>query len=287
MDIKDVSIVLPAFNEEAVVFEVIDGLKKSLLGVEVIVVDDGSTDDTALKAQQAGAIVVSHKRNKGYGASLKTGVKMSSRPYVLFCDADGQHSIDDVKSIIDSEDNFDMVVGARDWGSHIIWKRVLGKLVLSCFANFLLGERIPDFNSGLRLVKKDILLKYFHLLPDGFSMSTTMTFAFSKSGHDIKWVPISSRKRKGESSVSQVRHGFQTMMLMLRLTVLFEPLKVFMFISGIFFVASIISLILNLFVTFGQSIGKLTVVFFISTLIMFMFGLLCDQVSALRRELHQ
>jgi len=286
VDLKNITIIVPALNEAQSVFGVIDSLKKYLLGAEVIVVDDGSRDNTALKAQQAGAIVVSHKRNRGYGFSLKTGVKMSTRKYVLFCDADGQHSVEDVKKIIDSEDNFDMVVGARDGNSHAVWERVLGKSILSCFANFLLGEKIPDFNSGLRLVKKDILLKYFHLFPDGFSMSTTMTFAFIKSGYDIKWVPISSQKRKGKSSVSQVRHGFQTIMLMLRLTVLFEPLKVFLFFSGCFFAATIISLTFNLFATSGQSIGKLTVMFFISTLIIFIFGLLCDQVSAIRRELH-
>lgn len=286
MDLKDLTIIIPAFNEAKSVFEVVEGLKKNLSGVEVIVVDDGSSDDTALKAKQAGAMVVSHKRNKGYGAGLKTGVRLSSRSHVLFCDADGQHSIRDVRSIIDSEDNFDMVVGARDWGSHIVWERALGKSVLSTFANILLGEKIPDFNSGLRMVKKDVLLKYFHLLPDGFSMSTTMTFAFYKSGYDIKWVPITTHKRKGKSSVLQLRHGFQTFMLMLRLTVLFEPLKVFLFIAGIFFAAGIISLIFSLFMTLGQSIGKLPVIFFISALILFMFGLLCDQVSALRRELH-
>jgi len=286
MNIKDVTIIIPAFNEEAAVFEVVDGLEKSFPGVEVIVVDDGSTDETAFSAKKAGAFVLSHKRNRGYGASLKTGVRMSNRPYVLFCDADGQHSIEDVKNVINAGDNFDMVVGARDRGSHVAWKRVLGKSLLSCFANFLLGERIPDFNSGLRLVKREVLLKYFHLLPDGFSMSTTMTFAFFKSGYDIKWVSINAKKRKGKSSVSQIRHGFQTIMLMLRLTVLFEPLKVFLFISGIFFVAGIASLAFNLIMTIGQSMGKLTILLFVSALIMFMFGLLCDQVSALRRELH-
>lgn len=286
MDTKNITIIVPAFNESSSVFEVVNDLKKYLPGIEVIVVDDGSTDDTALKAKQSGAIVVSHKRNRGYGASLKTGVKMSTRQYVLFCDADGQHAVGDVKKIIDSGDDFDMVVGARDDGSHVVWERTLGKSVLSWFANFLLGEKIPDFNSGLRMVKKDILLKYFHLFPDGFSMSTTMTFAFFKSGYNIKWISINSRKRKGKSSVSQLRHGSQTVILMLRLTVLFEPLKVFLSISGIFFAAGIISLAGNLLMTLGQSIGKLSIIFFISALIMFMFGILCDQVSALRRELH-
>jgi glycosyltransferase involved in cell wall biosynthesis len=286
MDTKNVTIIIPALNEEAAIFDVVRDLKKNLPGAEVIVIDDGSIDGTALKAKESGAVVISHKRNKGYGASLKTGVRASIRPYVLFCDADGQHSFEDVMNVIDSGDGYDMVVGARDWGSHIPRSRLPGKFILSRFANILLGQKIPDFNSGLRMVKKDILLKYFHLFPDGFSMSTTMLFAFLKSGYDVKWVPINARKRKGKSSVSQVRHGLQTLMLMLRLTVLFEPLKVFLWISTIFFITGVINLFANLVMTAFQSIGKLTIVLFISALVTFMFGLLCDQVSALRRELH-
>jgi glycosyltransferase involved in cell wall biosynthesis len=288
MDPKKVSIIIPVYNEAAAIAGVVKGLRMRFPHTEIIVVDDGSKDNSGALADQAGAKVLRHPNNRGYGASLKTGVRKADHPFVVFCDGDGQHSTEDIGRLIDhTTDELDMVVGARTEQSHIVKRRFLGKLVLHHFANFLVGETIPDVNSGLRVVKKDVLLKYFHLMPDGFSMSTTTTFAFMKSRRNIAWVPITVVKRMGKSMVSQRKHGPEAMLLMLRLTVLFEPLKVFLTAASALFWLSVISASINLFLSAGQSIGNSTVIFWISAMLVFMFGLLCDQISALRREMHE
>lgn len=284
---EEITIIIPAFNEEVVVGKVVQELISTFPGVEIAVVNDGSRDQTSVKAREAGAIVIDHEKNLGYGASLRTGVLFSKRPYVLFCDADGQHSSENVKSIIEAFHDCDIVIGKRDKNSNMPVERILGKLFLKKFANFLAGQEIPDFNSGLRIVKKDVLLKYLHLMPDGFSFSTTTTFAFLKGKHRMKWIPVTVSKRLGKSSVQQWKHGPEALMLMLRLTILFEPLKVFLFISGILLLLSIIGLAQNIFFGGTPGITDSTVLLCISTLFVFLFGLICDQISALRRELHE
>lgn len=287
MNPDNVSIIIPAYNEEEAIGFVVEGLIAAFPTSEIIVVDDCSTDNTRKLAEEAGARVISHARNSGYGAGLRTGTEAADREYVLFCDADGQHTIEDVEKIIDSIGDEDMVVGARGQDSHVQLSRRPGKFVLKRFANYLAGENIPDLNSGLRAIRRDLLLKYMHLMPSGFSFSTTSTFAMLKTNRRILWIPITVKKRLGTSSVRQLRHGSQTIMLMLRLTVLFEPLKVFLSVAGWLFLLSILTLGVNLYISGGQQIGLTTVVFFLAALMVFMFGLLCDQVSALRREIHE
>ncbi len=285
----DLSIVIPTYNEQAVISDVIAGLKEELKNenCEIIVVDDGSFDNTFEIAARLGVQVVRHEFNKGYGAALKTGVRDALGEIVLFFDGDGQHDARDVVRLLEHFPEYDMVVGARTKNSS--YKPLLrrpGKRILSVFANFLAGTKIPDLNSGLRAFKKDILLKYMHLLPSGFSFSTTSTFAFLKSNRRIKYVPIATRKRIGKSSVKQFRHGSQTIMLMLRLIVLFEPLKVFLPTSFLLFALGCASMVQNLIVTpFG--IADATILLLISSLLIFFFGLLTDQVSAMRREKHE
>ncbi len=285
----DLSIVIPAYNEQAVIGDVIAGLKEELKNknYEIIVVDDGSTDKTFEIATGLGVKVIRHEFNKGYGASLKTGTRESSGEIVLFLDGDGQHNPKDVRPLLKHFPEYDMVVGARTKSSS--YKPLLrrpGKRILSMFANFLAGTKIPDLNSGLRAFKKDILLKYIHLLPSGFSFSTTSTFAFMKSNRRVKYVPIATRKRVGKSSVKQFRHGFQTIMLMLRLIVLFEPLKVFLPTSFLLFILGGASIVHNIIID-PQGIADVTVFLLISSLLIFFFGLLTDQVSAMRREKHE
>ncbi|MGO9115722.1 MAG: hypothetical protein ACLP9L_41480, partial [Thermoguttaceae bacterium] len=160
-----------------------------------------------------------------------------------------------------------------------------GKFILSAFANFLAGVRIPDVNSGIRAIKRHVIMRYLHLMPTGFSFSTTSTFAMLKSGRPVKWIPITVEKRIGTSSVSQVRHGFQTLLLMLRLTTLFEPLKVFLPVSGLFLLVAIAFLIANLLA--GHAVPQTSVIMSVSSVMVFLMGLNMDQVAAIRREKHE
>jgi glycosyltransferase involved in cell wall biosynthesis len=280
-----VSIVIPAFNEEGGLGDVLDGLRGSFPGAEIIVVNDGSTDSTATLAETKGASVISHMRNLGYGASLKTGARAATGDYVLFCDADGQHTPTDVGRLLAIASDYEMVVGARDADSHQPLIRRPGKTLLRWFANILAGIRIPDLNSGLRVFHRETLLQYLHLMPDGFSFSTTSTFAMLKSNRRVLWVPITVKKRVGKSTVRQLRHGPQTLMLLLRISVLFEPLKLFVSVAAVLLLAAVCSLLLDVFML--ENLTDTTVLLSLAGLIIFMSGLLCDQVSALRRQQHE
>lgn len=280
-----VSIVIPAFNEENGIGDVVRGLLKSLPESEIIVVNDGSTDRTAEVANVPGVKVITHPRNLGYGASLKTGTRAAQGCYILFCDADGQHTPEDVGRVAREVLGNDMVVGARDAESHQPLVRRPGKAVLRWFANTLAGIKIPDLNSGLRAFHRETLLRYLHLMPDGFSFSTTSTFAMLKSNRRVLWLPITVKKRVGKSTVSQIRHGPQTLMLLLRISVLFEPLKVFISVSMVLFGLALSSLLLDVFLF--SNLADTTVLLTLSGLLVFMSGLLCDQVSALRRQQHE
>jgi glycosyltransferase involved in cell wall biosynthesis len=287
MKAADVSIVIPAYNEAGAIGAVIKGLVEAFPEAELIVVNDGSQDDTGAIACEAGARVIEHDRNRGYGSALRTGTLNAGRDYVLFCDSDGQHSVEDVGRLIDACNQHDMVVGARGQDSHSPLRRRPGKFIIRAFADHLAGEKIPDLNSGLRMIRRDVLLKYLHLMPTGFSFSTTSTFAMLKTHRQVKWVPITVTQRVGQSTVQQWKHGPQTLMLMLRLTVLFEPLKVFLEVAGMLAVLTLVSFIVGLYTSGRLNIGSSTVVLAVATLLAFAFGLLCDQVSALRREIHE
>ena len=284
---KEVSIIVPALNEEQSIEQVVRGLVTSFPSSEIIVVNDGSTDKTEMLANQAGALVVNHDSRRGYGAALRSGILASTRDFVLFCDADGQHRIEDVARVMAECSNCSMVVGARTTNSHVPINRRPGKFIIQHWANILANQKIPDINSGLRIIEKCVLLKCLHLMPTGFSFSTTSTFALMKGNYGVKWVPITVQARKGDSTVKQLRHGPETMMLMLRLTVLFEPLRVFLFVTFVLFGISLSSFAYDMIATNFQKVSITTEFFSVSTLLVFLFGLLCDQVSALRREFHE
>jgi glycosyltransferase involved in cell wall biosynthesis len=287
MNVNNITIVIPALNEGQSIANVVRNLIQRFGSPEILVINDGSEDNTEEEAQKAGARVINHIRNRGYGWCLRTGTLASERDYVLFCDADGQHTAEDVERVANAIDGFDMVVGKRGNDSHISLLRVPGKFILRKFADFLAGERIPDLNSGLRIIRRKVLLKYLHLMPNGFSFSTTSTFALLKGNYSIKWVPITAGERRiGKSTVRQLKHGPQTLMLILRLTVLFEPLKIFLLVTKWLALFSLISLGVDIAQGGDTGLSDTTVLLSISTLIIFMFGLLCDQVSSLRREIH-
>jgi glycosyltransferase involved in cell wall biosynthesis len=255
------------------------------LNYEIIIVDDGSTDNTGKIAIKHGAKVIFHPYNKGYGAALKTGIREATNENILIIDADGQHNYGDIERIVEHLAEYDMVVGCRTKDSYTQLSRKLGKIFLHQLANYLSGFKIPDLNSGFRTFKKSKVMEFIHILPNTFSFATTITLAFYQRGYSIKHVPIVSEKRKGgKSEVKQVRHGMQTLLLIIRVIMLFNPLKIFVPVSGILFLVGFFYSIYSfIFVKFHIPTGALLLL--LSSIIVFLFGVIADQIAALRMEM--
>ena len=283
-----ISVIIPVFNEAKIIDTVIAGLdtelKKLEIDYELLAVDDGSTDNSQEILRKNSLIkLLSHPYNKGYGASLKTGAKNARYDWLLFFDGDGQHKPEDIKEFLRYADQYDMIAGCRQ-GYQGPWVRQPGKKLLRWIANYLAEQKIPDLNCGFRLLKKEYFLRYCHLFPNNFSLSTTSTLAFFKEGLSIKYLPITINKRNGQSTV-KLSDGLRTIMLIIRLIMLFPPLKIFLPVAFISFTVSVLmianDLILSNFTLISKSAGFL----FITSLLIFLFGLLADQVAAIRREL--
>jgi glycosyltransferase involved in cell wall biosynthesis len=280
------TLIIPAFNEERAIGPVLDELIGAPGCREIIVVDDGSSDRTAQIAAERKVRVISHPYNRGYGAALKSGILAATTDIVVCCDADGQHGLEDVMRIVGQAHRYDMVVGARSRDSHQPISRMPGKKVLAWFANLLAERTIPDLNSGLRSFQTATIRRYLHLMPEGFSFSTTSTLAMFRTGASVEYLPISTRRREGRgSSVKMFRDGFRVLMLIVNLTVLFNPMRVFLPLSFFFMAASAVY-----FAWFSLyervHITESMVLLFVTGIILFFLGVVCEQVSAIRREIH-
>ncbi len=282
----DVSLVIPAFNEEAAIGRTLDEVAPVLAAHparwEVIVVDDGSRDRTAEEARARGARVVTHRRNRGYGAALKSGVLSARGDTVVFYDADNQFEPADIPRLMTELSDHDAVLGARTSSSYAPFSRRGGKKVLGWLANYLARTQIPDLNCGLRAVRRDLLLDYLHLLPNGFSASTTTTLVLLKEGHDVKFVPVTVKRRIGNSTVRPIKDGVDTALLIVRLTTLLDPFRVFGPVSGVFFLFGLVWGVHYIRLGRGLSIGAMFML--VSSVVIFFFGLLADQVASMRRE---
>jgi glycosyltransferase involved in cell wall biosynthesis len=290
---SSVSIIIPAFNEEKSIGNVLQGLAAWCARAEIIVVDDASTDRTAQIAEQAGFRVIRHRTNKGYGAALKTGIRACQGDIVVMMDADSEHNAAQISKLLDNFGDNDMVVGARAKGSHAPFIRRPGKWLLSQVANYLAQTNIPDLNSGFRAFRKDVARLFLHILPNGFSFTTTLTLALFKEGYNIAYVPITTTPRVGTSTVHPIRDGINTLMLIIRIIALFDPIKVFLPTSFFLFLLGVVYWIGSGIFRYAQHIepafhiptGAMLVM--LSAVIVFMFGILADQVSAIRREKYE
>jgi glycosyltransferase involved in cell wall biosynthesis len=276
----EATIIIPAYNEEEGITDVINQLKVLSANYEILVIDDGSKDNTYKLATDTGVKVIRHPYNKGYGAALKTGIRNAEADVVLFMDADGQHKPSDIKKIIQYIGGFDMVVGARTKKSKISLLRRPGKKILSITANYLAGMKIPDLNSGFRALKKSVVLEFMHILPNSFSFSTTITLALITSGYSVKYVPIEAPERVGKSKIKPFRDGFRFIMMIVRTISLFNPLKLFLPVSLLLFLGGMLSLIYDII---HGNIGDTSLLLIISSVLLFFFGVLSDQVSVLIR----
>ncbi len=283
---KSLSIIIPAYNEEKAIAQTIEGLKKELnkldLECEIIVVNDASTDKTKeILEKIKGIKIINHHENRGYGASLKAGILNAKFENLLFFDADGQHKPEYIKELLKYSDEFDMVSGQREgYKGPLI--RQPGKKILLWLANYLSQQKIPDLNCGLRLVKKDKILKFLHLLCDGLSFSTTTTLLFINENLPIKYIPVTINKRNEGKSTVKPKHALDTLIFILRTVMLTEPLRVFLPVSIFLFILSVVLLIQNLIY---ENISDITILLAISAILIFFFGLIADQISALRKEI--
>lgn len=239
MTTKDLSVtaVLPAYNESGAIAEVVSGVRDALKGcaktVEVLVVDDGSTDGTGEAARAAGAKVIRHPVNRGYGQALRTGIAAAKGDWILMTDADGSYPTSEIAKLFAHAPDFDLVIGARTgvhfWGSP--WAALLRWIYL-WVAGFIVGENVPDANSGLRLVRRSMLLSMGPVECLGFSYSTTMTLSFLQAGRFVKYVPIAFTARVGRSKVRKWRDMLRTLHLMTEVLIVYNPLKLFIVLTG-------------------------------------------------------
>ena len=226
----ELSVIIPAYNEEATIGALLEGihrvLRKRGIRADVIVVDDGSTDATAETARSKGVLVVPHGSNKGYGASLKTGVERCRHEILLIMDGDGTYSPEDIAVLLESYDGEDMIVGARaDEEASLPGLRRLAKKSLRALAGYFAGVRIPDLNSGMRLIRKEAVLEYLDLLPSGFSFTSTITLALLKKGHRVRFVPIRYYPRRTGSKFLPYRETFRILRQILRTMLRLSKLK--------------------------------------------------------------
>lgn len=282
------TLIVPAYNEEPVLGRVLEELLATLPAERfaILVVDDGSTDGTAAVAArfQPRVTLLRHKRNYGYGASIKTGVLASTTEYLCLFDADGQHDPADVERLLAAGEENDMVVGARNLGGFRNLRRAPGKLVLHMVANLLAGRYIPDLNSGLRLFRREVLTPYLHLLPDGFSASTTSTMILLSRGYLVEYIPIQTRQRVGVSQVRQLRDGAATLLMILRMVLLFRPVRFFSLVSAVLILGGSLYGLNRLMLAGSTGLSGGSMLIILLGVLFFIFGLLTDQIASLRLE---
>ncbi len=277
---NQVSIIIPAFNEEEGIEKVLDQLKSLNLGKksEIIVVDDGSTDQTFKIASAKGTKVIRHEQNMGYGAALKTGIRHAKNEIIVITDADGSYPINNIPTLLENMENADMVVGARIGKKvHIPIFRKPAKWFITKLANRLSGIKIPDLNSGLRAMRKDRVERFFSILPDSFSFTSTITLAFLTNRYSVKYIPIEYYKRKGKSKIHPIKDTLNFIQLVIRTIMYFDPLKIFLPLSFIFFVASGVVLIVSWIS--GRFMDVTTVILFVTGIQLLAIGMIADLID--------
>lgn len=283
-----VSLVIPVYNEPESIKDVISGAKSVEEVDEIIVVDDGSTDNTGeVLSSIEGIQVISHPYNLGNGASVKSGIRAASGDVVVMMDADGQHSPLDLPEILLYLNDYDMVIGSRYGVKNSSKFRGFGNRILIVIANFLSNSDIKDLTSGFRAIKRTKILEFLHLLPNKFSYPTTSILAFLHSGYTIKYVTMKNFKKriKGKSSIKPFRDGVRFIQIILRMVMLFNPQKIFIPVSLLFLFSGTGMVIWNIYLTKG--IQESSVLLLILGVFLFFFGLLAEQISSLRREIRK
>jgi glycosyltransferase involved in cell wall biosynthesis len=275
-----ISIILPAKNEAAALKDLLPRLTAAQPGAEIIVVDDGSTDETRAVCAAAGVICLSSPYSMGNGAAIKRGARAASGDVLVFMDGDGQHDPADVKRLLARLDQgFDMVVGARDWESQAGVGRGVANTVYNWLASKMTGQVIADLTSGFRVARASRFREFLHLLPNGFSYPTTSTMAFFRSAYGVAYEPIKAGQRLGKSHIKPLKDGVRFLLIIFKIATLYSPLKLFFPASALFFLLGCANYARTFLVE-----GRLTngsALMWSAAVIVFLIGLVSEQITAL------
>jgi len=279
-----VSVVIAALDEGATIGGVVERTRAACPGAEILVVDDASTDDTAARAEAAGARVIRRPYNLGQGAGIKTGVRAAAGDVIVLLDGDGQHDPADIGRLLDLIGPYDLVIGERDRAGQQNAVRWLGNSALNRLGSYLVGIPMRDLTSGFRAMRRHVMLDVLHLLPNQYSWSTTSALAFAKAGFHVRFEPITVRRREtGHSSQKLVRNGIRFLLIILRVSTLFSPLRIFFPLFVLLEALAVVGYLWSV----AAGAPKLhlppsTVMFFLGGLVLFFFGLISEQIAHLR-----
>lgn len=286
-----VSIILPAYNEAPVVETLIGDIKKILKKIpaytyEIIVVDDASSDKTAFLAEKAGVKVIKHLSNRGSGAARKTGIRQAKGEIILMMDVDGTYSANDIPKLLNYFPVFDQVIGWRkkETGS-LRLLRIMVKYLIRNLASYLTGVKIPDLNSGMRAFKRQAIEKYLWLIPDGFSCVTTMTMTFLTNGYQVKWVPITYKKRIGKSKFKLFSDTYNYLLTVIRMILIYNPSKIFMPVGSLFIFLAVVKGLWT-FVYYGEA-RMMELILLIIGFFTISIGLLADLIVTLSKRFNE
>jgi len=280
MKTSDVSVIIPCKDEARSIGALISGIREHLPGAAILVMDDGSSDDSAAIARAEGATVMSHPYSMGNGAAIKAGIRAADTSIVVCMDADGQHRPEDIPPLLEAlDEGFEMAVGARSTGAQASSSRRLANTIYNRFAGWMVGHKVPDLTSGMRAFKRSKALDFLHLLPNGFSYPTTLTMAFFRAGYAVRYVPIRLEPRVGKSHISPFRDGVRFLLIIFKVGTLYSPLKVFFPLSALLFATG---LGYYLFTYWTQNrFTNMGALLFLTSVIVFLMGLLSEQVTSL------
>ena len=287
IQLEPISIVIPAYNEASAIADTVREIKRVLsesgIEGEIVIVDDGSTDNTSESAAQTDARLIRHPQNKGYGASLKTGIRQAQNDIIVIIDADGTYPIDAIPRLAEKMSEYDMVVGARTGTTvQVPMLRRPAKWLLNRLANYLSGVEIPDLNSGLRAFRRSVAIGFFRLLPAGFSFTTSITLAMLTNDYNVLYIPVNYYKRVGKSKIRPVQDTINFFSLVVRMVLSYRPLRIFIPMISALGVVSLTKAVYDIN-AYDWHFATSTVILITLTFQIIVLGLIADLVVSLHK----